>query len=280
MDRGIEEGAARYKAAQEEGQRLIRQRWTALLDSTKAALVGSGFYSDRGQRLEVEYASGSAPQDDCERLEYALGVFKLCVGSKLPQRTEKGAPIPREAADDEVLSSVGELLYVRAWHDPEFLRMALYGVCMHQKANALSLVGPPSKSSAAWGCVAGAFKLALLLAMPVALAAGLAAATRQDVGLASLAFYVFGAGVLACMSATGVGVKKPGGFELAYDSWTRFQLEGAVGAAGVGALEQLKRMAADGVNVPAMAFDVAEMLRCRMGLRELSESVKPASSVT
>ncbi|WP_309683019.1 hypothetical protein [Polaromonas sp.] len=68
MDRVIEEGAARYKSAQEEGQRLIHQRWAALLGSTREALIGSGFYSDRGERLEVEYATGNAPQDDCERL--------------------------------------------------------------------------------------------------------------------------------------------------------------------------------------------------------------------
>ena len=240
--------------------------------------MGSGFYSDRGNRLEREFARGSAPQDDCERPEYALGVLKLCVGSKLPQRTEKNAPIPREAADGEVLSSVGELLYVRAWHDPEFLRLALYAICMHQKANALSMVGPPNNLSAPWGCAVGAFKLVLLLTMPISLAVGIAAATRQDVGTASLAFYVFGAGVLACMSASGVGVKKPGGFELAYDSWTLFQIEEAVGAAGVGALEHRKRMAAEGVKVPAVAFDLAEMLRCRMGGREFSESVKASTA--
>lgn len=264
MDRVIEEGAARCKSAQEEGQRLIRQRWAALLDSTKEALIGSGFYSDRGERLEVEYATGNAPQDDCERLEYALGVLKQCLAVKLPLRTDKGAPIPREAADDEVLSSCEELLFVPVWHDPEFLRIGLGAVVVHQQANALSMIGPPTVTSAPLGCIGAVLKVVLLLLMPVAFAVGIAAAVKQDIGTSALAFYVVGAGVLAAMSAARVSVKKDSCFEQAHTAWMRFQLNRMVGVAGGGALEHLKRMAVEGVKVPAVAFDLAEMLRCRM----------------
>jgi len=277
MDAVIKEAAMRYAAAQEEGQRFIRQRWAALLNCTKAALVGSGFYSRQGERLELEYVAGDVPQDACERLEYALGVFKQCVSSKLPMRSQKVVAIPREAADSEVLSSCEELLFVRAWHDPEFLRLGLGALCMHQTANALSMVGPSTTVSAPWGCVGAVLKAGLVLLMPIALAAGIAAAGKQEVGASTLAFYVLGAGVLAAMSATGVGVKQPTGFELAYNAWSRFQLEGGVGVAGSGALEHLRRMAADGVKVPSVAFDLAEMLRYRMSTRELSEPLKATS---
>lgn len=274
MDKAIEIAAASYKTAQAQGQLLLSQRWVALLESTKSALMDSGFYSESGKRLEITSARSNAPQHDCERLEYAIGVLRQCVGAKLPQRTEKGAPIPVEAVTDEVPLAVSDLLSVREWHDPVLLRLALYAVCMHQKANALSFVGPPSSESLPLGCAVGALKLALLLAMPVSLAAGIAGALRQDVVGASLAFYVFGAGVLACLAWSDRGDKKATGFELAYNSWTTLQIEGFGGGAGAGALEQLRRMASDGVKVPASAFDLAEMLRLRMGIKELSDAVK------
>jgi hypothetical protein len=236
--------------------------------------VKSGFYSERGERLDIEFPETDLPQHDAGRLENALGVLKHCLGAKLPSATEKKAPIPVEAHTDEVLSAAGELLYVREWQDPDFLRLALLAVAKHQQSNMLSLHTPQSTLAPAWGCIGAIFKLALLLAMPVALAAGIAAATRQDVGGASMAFYVVGFGVLAVMSALGIGVKKKDGFELAYDRWTRFQVDGAVGVIGAGALERLRQMAAEGVRVPAAAFDLAEVLRCRTGAQEFSESVK------
>jgi hypothetical protein len=214
--------------------------------------------------LEVEYATGNAPQDDCERLEYALGVLTQCLAVKLPLRTDKGAPISREAADDEVLSSCEELLFVPVWHDPEFLRIGLGAVVVHQQANSLSMIGPPTVTSAPLGCIGAVLKVVLLLLMPLALAVGIAAAVKQDISTSALAFYVVGAGVLAAMSAARVSVKKDSGFEQAHTAWMRFQLNRMVGVAGGGALEHLKRMAVEGVKVPAVAFDLAEMLRCQM----------------
>lgn len=264
LDKFIEDGSARYVAAKTEGQQIIRRRWGSLVPETKSALVASGFYSERGERLDIESPETSLPQHNAERLEHALGLFKHCLAAKLPALTKKKAPIPVEAHTDEVLSAVGELLYVSEWHDPDFLRLALGAAAQHQRANALSMHTPQSTLAPAWGCVGATFKMALFLALPVALAAGIAAATRQDVGGASLAFYIVGFGVLAVMSSLGIGVGKKDGFELAYGHWTRFQLNGAAGVNGAGALESLRRMAHDGVNVPSVAFDVAETLRSRM----------------
>lgn len=199
------------------------------------------------------------------------------VHGKLPFATEKGAAIPVEASSDEVLSAAGELLYVREWQDAEFLRLALGAVAKHQQANALSMHTPPGALAPAWGCLGAVFKLALLFAMPVALAAGIAAATRQDVGGAALAFYLLGFGVLAIFSALGIGVKKKDGFELAYEGWNLFQLSGGAGVTGAGALEHMRRMAKDGVNVPSLAFDVAETLRSRMADR-YSEPKRPTTA--
>lgn len=72
------------------------------------------------------------------------------------------------------------------------------------------------------------------------------------------------------MRAAGAGVKKESGFEQAHIAWTSFQPDRTEGVAGVGALEHLKRMAADGVKVPSVAFDLAEMLRCRISALQLS----------
>ncbi|MGJ7493438.1 hypothetical protein ACSFA8_00050 [Variovorax sp. RT4R15] len=266
MDSAIEEGADRYTAAQTEGQLLIQKRWSAIQKVTKAALTESGYYSGGGGRLEVEFSSSSEPQEQCDRLEYALGILKQCADAKLPLRTEKGAPIPREAVDNEVLSACADVLFVPAWHDPEFLRLGLAAITAHQQASALSMIGPPSRHSASLGCIGALLKCGLLLLLPFALAVGIAAAVRQEVGSAAFAFYVVGAGVLAALSALGVGAKKEGEWEQAYNAWLAFRLELSGSLAGVGTLEHLRRMADGGVKVPAVAFDLAGMLRRRMNL--------------
>lgn len=238
LDAFLEDSSARYVAAKTEGQQVIRRRWGVLAPETKSALLASGFYSERGERLDPEFPASSLPQHDADGLEHALGLFKHCLAAKLPLATEKNAPIPVEAHTDEVLSAAGHLLHVREWHDPDFLRLTLNAVGKHQQANALSMHTPQSTLAPAWGCIGALFKLGLLIAMPVALATGIAAAARQDVGGASVSFYIVGFGVLAAMSAAGIGVKKKDGFELAYDRWLRFQVDGAVGVTGAGALDR------------------------------------------
>jgi hypothetical protein len=274
----LEDSSARYAAARTEGQKVIRGRWRMLAAETCTALVQSGFYSPRGERCDIDGPETSLPQHDAERLEQAVGFFKLCLAAKLPLATEKGQPIPQEAYTDEVTSAATELLFVREWQDPDFLRLALAAVSKHQQANALSMHRPPGTLAPAWGCIGALFKAALFLAMPVALAAGLAASARQDVGGAALAFYLVGFGVLAILSTAGIGVKKKDGFELAFDHWSRFQMNGATGVTGAGALEHFRRMAQDGVTVPSIAFDVAETLRSRMAAAGgFSEATKPTT---
>lgn len=266
FEASVKDSYARHIAAINEGQKIIRGRWKTLAQETKTALVDSGFYSIRGEHRDPEGIESKLPQHDAERLEQSLGVFKLCLAAKLPTGTEKGHPIPPEASTDDVMSAAGELLFVRQWQDPYFLRLALSAVARHQQANALCLRTPESRLGPAWGCLGAMLKAALFLAMPVALASGLAASARQDVVGASLAFYVLAFGVLAALSAAGIGVKKKDGFELAYDRWTRFQLNGAAGVTGAGALEHLRQMAEDGIDIPLIAFDVAETLRARSAL--------------
>lgn len=280
MENFIEEGAARYDAALAEGQRFIKKCWPALQAPTRLALVESGFYSPRAERLEVEYPSRDFPRHDIERLEYALGVLVRCRASSLPQRNEAGATIPVEALESGVLTCVGELLYVPAWHDPNFLRMALYAVAMHLKANALTMVGPPRSSSVATTALTAVLKAVLFLALPASLAMALVSVGRHDVVDSILWLYAVGAGLLCAMSAMKVGLPKPEPFELAYEQWTRFQFDEGVGVTGAGALEYLRKMAAEGVRVPPVMFDLADSLRCRMGVVEFSEPTKSTPSAS
>jgi hypothetical protein len=274
FDAFLKDSTARNEAAKRDGQKIICHRWPMLAPETRAALFASGFYSERGQRLETENSGSDFPQHDAEQLERALGLFKHCLAATLPLPAEQGRLIPIEAITEEVLSAAAELLNVRDWQDPEFLRLALGAIARQQQSDALSVHKPLSKFSPAWGCLAAFAKLVLFLAMPVTLASGLAAAFRQDVGDAALAFYVVGFAILAAMSALGVGVKKTDGHDLAYARWTRFQVEGAVGVTGAAALERLRQMAGEGINVPAVAFDAATLLGARTVGQQYSEAIK------
>lgn len=276
MEKFIEEGAARYDAALMEGQRFIKKCWPALQAPTRVALVESGFYSEKAERVEVEYPSSRSPQNDVERLEYALGVLVKCRASSLPQRNEVGATIPVEALDSGMLTCVGELLYVPAWHDPNFLRLALYAIATHLKANALTMVGPPRSSSIGTSAVAAVLQAIVVFALPASLAMALVSVARQEAVDAILWLYAVAMGVLSAMSIMKVGLPKPEPFELAYERWTRFLFDEGVGATGAGAVEQLRTMVAAGVRVPPLAFDVADALRSRMSAVEFSEPLKDA----
>lgn len=260
MDKVLIDLADRYTATQQEGQRFIKARWHAMTAATRLMLTGSGFYSDRGERLESGGYPDAASAIDCETLEYSLGLYKRAVISKLPRRDETGKEIPREALDSELTPAARTLLQVREWHDPEFLRLALQAVCVHEKATAMWLGGPPEKYSVPMGCAGSVLRLVLVLAMPAAFAIGITSSIRQELGAACLAFYVLGAGVLACVSKMEAAEKNLVGHSLAYDRWTRFELDGAASGAGAGAAEHLRSMAQDGVKVPSLAFDLARLL--------------------
>ena len=49
-----------YEAARVEGEKRIRERYRFLNASTKHAMVRSGFYSERGQRLTEKLAQSLA----------------------------------------------------------------------------------------------------------------------------------------------------------------------------------------------------------------------------
>jgi hypothetical protein len=256
----VDDAVRRYDVAAAEGQRLISRHWPALLEETRQACVRSGFYSPRGERQEVEFARGNAPEDDLPRLEYSLGVLRLCVGAKLPFRSEVGAPIPREARNQEVLGCCEDLLSVRAWHDPNFLRLGLHAVRTHQMANALSMLEPEVKLTNK--LVGTFFGLAFMVLMPAAFAVGVSAAVKEELLLSILAFYVAAGGVLAAMSAAKVGVSEPV-FEREYSAWSLFESLRSAGVVGSGALEHLRQIASRGVKVPSIAFDMADALRWR-----------------
>jgi hypothetical protein len=260
----LDEGAARFATAQDEGRRLVSRRWTRLQSSTRSALTDSGFYTVRGARVSDDDAAGSHLDGDWERLEYALGVLAHCVASVLPSRAEKGAQIPSAALDPEVLSSCEELLSVPGWHDPEFLRLALAAAVTNQEANALTRVGPPKSPSAALSCIGRLFQLGLVLLIPAALALGLAAASGRDAASAALGFYLLGAGILAATSVRKKASAPTEANERDYLAWSLFRLTRATGVTGAGASVHLYQMALAGTNVPSALHDVASTLQARM----------------
>lgn len=274
VDKFIEEGAARYDAASEEGQRFVSKYWSTLEVATKSVLVESGFYTPRGVREKNEFPTSSLPQHDIERLEYALGIFVRCRDAQLPQRGETGASIPAEALESDLRSCADELLYVRAWQDPKFLRLALSAIAKHLEASALTTVGPSRGSSVVGLAITSILQGGLVLAMPASLAMALLAIARQDAGDTILWMYAAGWGVLSAMSALKVGLPKPDPSEIAYNGWTRFRFDKAIGATGAGALEYLRKMSGEGVSVPILMFDLADTLRHRMVACECSHAVK------
>jgi hypothetical protein len=272
-DRVVEDAASKYDTAQSIGQSLISERWTKLRPGTRTLLVSAGFYSSRGESLAVEFSGGGRPADDCHRLEYSLGKLSQCARSALPYMSAKDALIPKEALDDDVLSSASEIVFVREWHDPEFLRVSLNALVRHQQATCLRLTGPLKEISTAWGCLGSLFKGGMVLLMPFALALALTGSFHGDTVSAAFAFYLFSAGLLAASSIIR-GPSKKQSVELEHLRWNQVWLSGGAGLTGTSVLDALKRLSSEGVSVPAVIFDAAFALQHSSTTSEFSEVIK------
>lgn len=266
-----EDLADQYAHARKAGQDVVGSHWRCLAGTTRRDLQASGCYSERG-RVVTEGES-----DEIESLEGWLGLFSLCLKAKLPSRGDKDAEIPLPAFRTEVMGACSELLGTPRWHDPAFLRTALAALAKHQESRAVEFVGPRKFPSAVSGCIVAVVRGVFLVALPAALAGGLTAAGRGDAGGAVLGFYIAACGVLAALPTAKTPTDKQ---ELTYEGWRDFNLQDRAGMTGAGAMEYLRRMAADGVRVPAVAFDLADMLARRVAAEGISESIKEGNART
>lgn len=260
----LEECAVDHEACRAAGESHIHGSWLWLQPSTVRALVDSGFYSSTGRR-QSDVSSGGAPFKDGERLEYALGVLKRSASAKLPLRNQPGQAIPDAALSEEVLTQALALVAVPQWRDPVFLRLALVAVAKHQQAVALSQVGAEVGEGKGW--LGAAVRVVMLLAMPPALAVGISSAVSHQLIQAAVSFYVLAVGLLAARGTAREPTPPARGeyWDLAYEQWVQFELDGGPGQTGLGALERLRAAQALGVKIPIVAFDLADCLRHRSG---------------
>jgi hypothetical protein len=260
MDIKQEDPPAPEDPVRTAGQTFIRTRWAYLTTRTRASLRRSGFYADNGKPLSPT-DGGHGPFEDVERLELSLGVLQLCAAAKLPTREDVGAKIPLEALTDEVGNACDAVLFVPEWRDPEFLRLALRATQVHCQAQTLTIAGPAKRSS---GAVRAAkfLRLGLVLISPAAVAAALFAAFQADLLVSTSAMYLVGAAALAARElARGDEREQPSEAERNYAAWTRYQLDRSPAALGAGDRVRLEQMAAAGVPVPLMAFDLCAALQ-------------------
>lgn len=262
----LAESAQRYDLALATGRSFIQRSWGRLGEDTRALMLKSGAYSERGARLEAELPTRVPPQLDIERLEYALGVFQQCVSAPSPGRKTSSEAYPTEALTEEVLAQAGELLWVPAWHDPVFLHLAFSAVVHHKAANMALMARHQVEPSVVAKTVSNVLNLALVLASPVFLAQGLAALMRQELLQGTLWLYGLGCSVLAGFSLWRAVKENDSSARVSSSDWARahtawsfLQHEG--GFAGAGALERLRGMAAQGISVPTVAFGLAHALR-------------------
>jgi hypothetical protein len=228
-------------------------------------LQASGFYSERGVTIEAAESVSTKWEHDAERLEYALGVLVLCARASLPDRSKSGAPIPVEAATPDVLAQCEELAGVPAWREPEFLRLGLRAIAQYGRADALGSVGPPKRFNAALGCVGALLYGGLLFVSPAFLASAMVSAAHGDSGGTVAGVYGVAFTVLVVIWAKDkANGKHVSPADRAYLAWTQFQNRLGSVPLGAGARVQLDSMAATGVSVPGVAFDLCAAMEARI----------------
>jgi len=259
-----------YDISQAEGRMFVRRTWSALFESTRAALISTGCYTDRGERIGSDPSDASL-EDMRDDLEYNLGVLKRCVSSDLP-RPGAGTDIPSAAFSKGVVTAAEFLLSDRRWHDPVFLRLGLFAVCKHERARALEFAEPQNTSSGTPALVVAALrvilKLVFLVVTPISIAVGIAAAGRQNIEIASVAFLITSIGISVRKAKMTDSPQAKDRWTLAYDEWERLKYEDvygrSLGVTGAAAWRTLQHIEGKGVKVPAVAFDLADTLRFRM----------------
>lgn len=270
MSDGTDDLVEQYSQAQKTGQEYIGKAWKQLRDKTRLAFTSTGFYDDWGKRLSPEEYSTNV-ETEVENIEYQIGVLKLCADSQLPKRTEAKAIIYREAFTDDVLHASLELVYHTKWHDPQFFRLALSAIPIHQRAN-LMLRLPVQKENKSF-VLKGLFAIAmalfsglLILVSPYVLAMALTSASNHDVPGSTGAFYLLG--FTAWLYLLGKNLAKPSegnvsADEKAYLAWDRLSYSTTVGpwlGNGTGAKIYFEKIANDGVPVPLVVFDLCSAL--------------------
>jgi hypothetical protein len=251
-----------YDKARQVGKKEISRSWQRLRPETRAWFVKSGHYTDRGALTHVEFTNS-----DVEELEYNLGLINRCVDAKLPQRSEKGAPIPPEASSNEVQSALSSLIYLHCGQDPVFLRRALLALQRYEMARLLCIL-PVEKTLSSSRNIGTAlfavFCFVLMLAAPAILASALVSIAHGNYEDTAAALYALGfiawmLNIARGLGKDGVGTKD----EQAYLAWSGMNpyQSGDWTAAGPGALAYFEEMMRKGLNVPAIAFDICESLK-------------------
>jgi hypothetical protein len=263
MNDAIEHLADAYDVARNAGQKEIRGSWQRLRLDTRVWLSKSEHYNERGSPMDVEYQNS-----DVEDLEYNLGLINLCMKAKLPQRSEKGVPIPAEACSTEVQSAFSFLMYHPCGQDPVFLRQALYALQRYEMARLLSIL-PAEKATSSFKTIGlilfAGFSFVLLLATPAILSETLVSVARSNYGDTATGLYALG--FVAWMFKIGKGLGKNEGTkdEKTYQSWAFLNpyQSGDWTASGAGAVTYFKDMRKIGLEVPLIAFDLCESLRAK-----------------
>ena len=246
------------------GQRRIQERWKSLASGTRDVLQESGCYTDRGKRVPVGDELGVAPQHDIASLEYALGVMSRCTAASRRDRHRAGEDVPGDALSDEVLAQCNEVLSVPAWRDPVFLRLGLAATAQHELACAMVAAGPEKEVSTSVVFLTVIAMAVLLLISPIPLGFALVSATHGELGGTIVALY----GLAVCIYPVWWAKQKQAGTDIPeaerrYIAWSQFRHVHGTGSIGAGAQHYLVQMAARGVPVPAVAFDLCAALQAR-----------------
>jgi hypothetical protein len=262
METTISELSDAYDEQRHEGQRRIQRCWQYLAPATRAVLTGSGFYSERGQVLDGAERMAREPEDDIERLEYALGALAKCAAAKLPYPGDKEAPWPKDALHGDIPGRCEELLLCPAWRDPQFLRLGLRAVATHETAKALQLATPAKAKSIALGCFVGVVSFVLVLLLPAALGGALVSAAQGELGATVIALYC----AAVCLWPVWWSKQKEAGRDTTdadrrYLAWAHFQAHSGETIIGAGAQHRLSELVRKGVQVPDLVYDLCAALQ-------------------
>jgi hypothetical protein len=268
MDTNFQPLVDAYDRSQKAGKTVISESWKSLRPETRSWLIQSGYYSECG-RAAPELPDDSA--DVVESLEYHLGTLALCSKALLPRRAEKNAPISLDAFNDNVPTSVSEILFHPYGLEPYFLRVALHAIRNHEMANLMERLPALAEFSTAKNLGKLAFIgfcILLLLLSPLVVAGALSSAFAGKFGDTAAALY--GIGFIAWMLniAKGLGEEAPDNTQAgkdaqAYEAWRQLGPYGLGdwSLLGAGATAYFEEMQRKGLSVPIIAFDVAAALK-------------------
>lgn len=238
-------------ATLQAGQEWIRACWSLLSANARASLVGTGSHTPRESVAEVE-VDALISADTAVR-----SIGELCTDTYGDSVKSTQLQLANSTA------AVWVLLRRPGLRDEVILRFALEKIFSLQLKAQGELFQAEDSAGAVGRAIRNFFRTTVIFLMPFFAATVLVAAVQRELFLGAVAMYgvAYGIGNWRAAIRSPYGSMPPA--KAAWTEWNNLRIDGHLNGTGRALCVRLDEMAARGVDIPPVIYDIAHILRAK-----------------